>query len=450
MIRKLFASQLRINMFSGIVVTVVNGAVLAVAYPVYLHFLGYEKYGVWLVLATVLGFAQLGNLGMGQAVMKLVSEEYGRGNIEAIQQYVTTAIVILMVSGLIALALILMLKTQIISIFKLTGDNAKIVMWLLPYVGGLTIYVFLVQILNDTLSGLGRMDLANYVRSIGRITAVCVSFFLLYSGQGIKSLLIANMLSYILIHVASVGFVWRIAPVRLLRLDNLSVHRCKHLLSFGGAVFGGSLIAILFDPFNKVMLSRYVGVSAIPVYEIAYKVGLQIRGLFQASLRPMIPEVSRLSGAVTLHAVERIRSINRRLMKYLMLSAFPLYVILLISAEWLLRIWLGGQYNDRIPLALRLSLVGTFFSLFGIPAYYTLLGLGRPSCSLVTSFILAGGNFIIVLTTALLTKHVSAKSIFVGLIFLFGLSTVYLLGKAYHETNILSTRPAIDSSEIPT
>ena len=94
MIRKLFSSQLRINMFSGVAATVLNIVVLAVAYPIYLHFLGYEKYGVWLVLATVLSFAQLGNLGVGRAIMKLVAEEHGRGNIEAIRQYVATAIVI--------------------------------------------------------------------------------------------------------------------------------------------------------------------------------------------------------------------------------------------------------------------------------------------------------------------------------------------------------------------
>ena len=65
-------------MASGVVVTVINAVAMMVAFPIYLHFLGYEKYGVWLVLATVLSFAQLGNLGIGQAVMKLVAEEYGR------------------------------------------------------------------------------------------------------------------------------------------------------------------------------------------------------------------------------------------------------------------------------------------------------------------------------------------------------------------------------------
>ena len=65
MIRRLFSTQLRINILSGVATSVVNVVLLAIAFPLYLHFLGYEKYGVWLVLATVLSFAQLGNLGIG-------------------------------------------------------------------------------------------------------------------------------------------------------------------------------------------------------------------------------------------------------------------------------------------------------------------------------------------------------------------------------------------------
>ncbi len=75
MIKKLLSSQLRINMASGMATTVVNIAVMAAGYPLYLHFLGYEKYGVWLVLAAVLTFAQLGDLGMNPAITKLVAEQ---------------------------------------------------------------------------------------------------------------------------------------------------------------------------------------------------------------------------------------------------------------------------------------------------------------------------------------------------------------------------------------
>jgi O-antigen/teichoic acid export membrane protein len=82
MIRRVTSSQLRVNVISGAATNAINGVVLAVAYPVYLHFLGYEKYGVWLVLATVSSFAQLGNLGIGQTIMNLVAEEYGKADIK--------------------------------------------------------------------------------------------------------------------------------------------------------------------------------------------------------------------------------------------------------------------------------------------------------------------------------------------------------------------------------
>ena len=124
MLRKIFSSQLRINMFSGVVATTVNAVVMAVAYPLYLYFLGYEKYGVWLVLATVLTFVQLSNLGIGPAVMKLVAEEYGRGDIEAVRRYITAALVMLCISGTVALIVILTFKSQIISLFKLSDENA--------------------------------------------------------------------------------------------------------------------------------------------------------------------------------------------------------------------------------------------------------------------------------------------------------------------------------------
>ena len=82
MLKKVLSSQLRINMVSGFAMTVVNTAVILAAYSIYLHFPGHEKYGVRLVLATVLTFIQSGDPGIGQAIMKLVAEKRGRNNIK--------------------------------------------------------------------------------------------------------------------------------------------------------------------------------------------------------------------------------------------------------------------------------------------------------------------------------------------------------------------------------
>jgi O-antigen/teichoic acid export membrane protein len=412
MIKRLLANQLRINMVSGVMTTVINTAVVAAAFPLYLHFLGYEKYGVWLVLATVLTFVQLGNLGIDQAIMKLVAEEYGRKDIDGIQRYVATAMALLGISGVIVLAIILIFKTPIIAAFKLSGENAGTALWLLPYVGLLSIYVFMVQTVNATLCGLGRMDIANYIQSAGKVIGVVASAILLYVGRGIESLLIASVLSYVFINIASLFFIRRIANIGLLsKIREIDAYGCKCILRFGGGVFGSSLISMFLSPFNKLMLSRYVGVSAVPIYEIAYSGSMQVRALIEVGFRALMPEVSRLSADATHYGKEKIAFIYRYAMKIIFLLGVPMYGILALFAPLLLRIWLGDRCVEALPAVFRIMLIATFLSLVGVPAYYTLIGFGRVRDIMKTNIISAGGNLVLVIAYYVVIGSLSIHSI---------------------------------------
>jgi len=426
MIRRLFSSQLRINMFSGVVSTVVNAVVLAIAYPVYLHFLGYEKYGVWLVLAVVLSFAQLGNLGIGQAIMKLVAEEHGRDNMEGIQRYVATALALLCLSGVVALIVILALKSQIITAFNLSDENAKTISWLLPYIGILSIYVLIVQALNATLSGLGRMDLANYTQSAGRIVAVATAGSLLYRGYGIESLLIGNTLSYVLVHLVSLILIWRIAHIRFLRIGNLSIRCCKRLLSFGLGLFGGSLMGMMLSPFNKLILSRYAGVSVIPIYEIAYNGSMQVRALIEAGLRALMPEVSRIGANMASNAKDRIAQIYRRAMKLIFLFGIPMYGAIIVLLTPLLKFWLRQRFVDELPICVRIMLISSFVSLLSVPSYYTFLGLGMVRHTLIAHIILSGVSALIVLTIVFVWHKISVETVSWAILTATAVTTLYL------------------------
>ncbi len=364
-------------MASGVVMTTGNAVIHLLSYPIYLHFLGYEKYGVWLVLATILSFSRLGNLGINQAVMKLIAEEHGRGNIEGIQKYITTATAIICVSGTAVLLLILVFKSQIIAVFKLTDENIKVVLWLLPYIGILSIYIFVVQTLNAALSGLGRMDLANYAHTLGRILAVTIASILLYSGRGIESLLIGSFVSYMFIHIMSFYCITRIDDFRFIRTANFDKVYCKRLLRFGGCVVGGSFVSMLLHPFNNFVIARYIGVSTLPIYEIGMRISMQIRGLIDASMRVLLPEVSRLNATPTNETYERIREINRKITWFLLTGGALLYGLLFVTAEPLLKLWLGQRYVDALPCVTRIMLIGGFLTIFGTPAYYTVMAIGR-------------------------------------------------------------------------
>lgn len=418
-------------MASGTITTVINAVTLVVAFPIYLHFLGYDRYGLWLVLTTVLSFAQLGNLGISKAVMKLVAEEYGRGDVEGIQRCVTTALSLLFLSGMIVLGIIMVFKNQIIAAFRLTGENAEMISLLLPYIGCLSIYVFMVQALNAVPSGLGRIDLANYIQSLGRIVAVTIASILLYTGRGIESLLIGNAISYVFIHIASLICIYRIVHIRILQLKNLDIQRGKNILRFGGAVIGGSLMNMMLSPFNKLMLSRYAGVSSIPIYEIAFRGSMEVRSLVEAGFRALMPEISRIGAKMTSEAKERIVAINKQSFKLILFAGAFLFALVFIFAGVLLRVWLGDKFVEILPYTLRILLVASFASLIGVPAYYTHMGQGRVYHCFISHIILSLINVVVVIAYAVISPEMIESRIYYAILLGQCGSTAYLVWQLY-------------------
>jgi O-antigen/teichoic acid export membrane protein len=425
--REIFGSQLRRNTTSGVLTTGINMLLLMVLYPLYLQYLGYEKYGLWLILTTVLGFAQLGNLGINPAVMKLVAEEHGRENLAGIRSYVTMAWIVLATTGSAVLLVILIFKSQIIVVFKLSGDNAELVSWLLPYVGILTVYIFLVQSLNATLSGLGRMDLSNYILTTGQIFAAVISVVLLWLGGGVKSLLIGNASSYVVVHIISLSFIHKQMKINFFRRDNWDMQRLKRLLSFGLTVFGSYVMSMLIDPFNKLMLSRYAGLANVPVYDIAYRGSMYVRGLMEIGLRAIMPEISRIGAAMTQQAHERIAAINRRAMKFIIICGVPLFTTLFTFATILLKFWLRKSFADALPSAFRVILIGAFLSLLGTPAFYTLMGLGKANYCFVASMIQGVVSAAITTAIALIRGKLSVLSVAFAVLIAMAIMNCYVL-----------------------
>jgi O-antigen/teichoic acid export membrane protein len=425
--KQFFGSQLRRNMSSGVIGMSINMLALFISIPLYLHFLDYERYGLWLILASVLSFAQLGMLGIYQAVMKLVAEEYTHGNTEGIQSYIAMSLGILAITGTTVLLVILVFKTQIISIFKLNTENTGIASWLLPYIGILTIYVFFVQVFSATLSGLGRMDLSNYIQSVGRVIAVGLSGGLLWSGRGVESILIGNTVSYIFIHIVALFYIYRRVPIRVLRILNFDNQRLKNLLSFGGGVFGASLFGILLDPFNKMMISRYAGVESIPVYDIAFRGSMQVRGITETSIRAIMPEISRVSVKLDSKGVERIKHINHRSLKMIIFGGMPLFLGLFIFAGVILKLWLGDRFVEPLPHAFRIMLIASFFSLLGVPSFYTLMGLGKVRHIFAGRGIVSVTSGLILVTTVLVSSALEISTVVWAAMAGMALSTLYLI-----------------------
>jgi O-antigen/teichoic acid export membrane protein len=437
-IRRVLRSQLRVNIFSGFATTVINLLALAVSYPLYLYFLGYEKVGVWLLLSSVQVFAQLGLLGIGPALTKLVAEERGRGDSAGAQQYVSLSTTVLLATGALACLALWIFDAAVVSGLGLQGADAVIALKLLPYVGLLTAFSFINQVTTATLAGVGRMDVANYCVTGGKIGALGLEIFLLWRGWGIVTLLLGDFVGCAVIHFAGLVYLRR-DGLRMLRGNPWNRARFSRLTSFGGTMFVISLTTLLVAPLNKLGLSRYGHIALIPVYEIAFTGSMHLRGLAEVGLRALMPEVSTRGAVGTQEAWLSVKSLHGRALK-LLLGVMPFaYILAILLAKPMLSLWLRDRFRSELVPTFDILLGSAMVSLISVPAYYTLMGTGHVRSCLVSHLLAAVTNIIWVVVALIVTGTFSLTAASVAVLVSTSVSSGYLLLRSHR---LLSSRAA--------
>jgi O-antigen/teichoic acid export membrane protein len=371
------SSQLRRNALAGAAGAIGGAAIAAVSYPVYLHFLGYEQYGLWLAVALVLSFAQFGNLGLAPAVTTKVAEDLARGDFAGVRATVSTALLSLTAVGVLAVATVLLFGGYIVGAMRLSPALAAQARHLLPLVAVLSLYVVQIETLNSVLVGLGRLDLAVATQFFSRALSLAISASLLANGVGVMSLPLASLCGYAILHLASLVLARRITGHGCLSLRAFDYMRLRSLATFGSGVVACSVMNLMLGPLNKFALIRYAGPGSLPIYELAWTLSMQLRSVLESGFRSLMPEVSRLAALGLSDSPRRIASVNWRAIKLIFAIGLPAFALVFVVAEPGLRFWLGARFRPEIVPALRVLLFGCFLNLLGVPSYYTLLGLGK-------------------------------------------------------------------------
>ena len=148
-------------------------------------------------------------------------------------------------------------------------------------------------------------------------------------------------------------------------------------------------------PINKLLLCNFAGVASVPIYEIAFGCAQQLKSLAEAGLRALMPEVSRI-GSNSVEAVYRIRQLNERASRLILLFCSPCYLAAFMATKPLLGLWIGEPLATELAPVLGVFLVGSYVNLISVPSYYTLMGLGKIGTIFRASVVFLGTNLIAV------------------------------------------------------
>ena len=366
-------SQLRRNFT---VTTVLNGVGMIaslISYPIYLKYLTLQQYGLWIALSAVISVVQLGGFGIAPAVTKYVAEECARGDIKAARAYSNSAFTLLTISGVSVALFATGCRGAVADLLKLPSDTYTLAKHLVPFVAFLSAYTFITQAPTGTLAGLGRQDQVAYIQGFARVVTLGASWATLMSGLGVWGLVMSNLAGLLVTHIWTGLMIRRAWPYRGIKLE-FDGPRMRRMFRYGIGMMGSGLMLTMLHPLNRIILSRYGSVAVLPIFEIAYGGAMQIRSVFASAMTAMLPEFSRVDA---LGDSQRVRALIRRLYKIIYFAALPPQVLVFLLAPLMLKVWLrSGFVTDQVT-PFRVMLIGSFFSLLGVPGYYYLAAIAR-------------------------------------------------------------------------
>lgn len=407
-----FSKQLRKNAYVGSTSAVLNLLVVAVTYPAYIHYLGYERYGLWLVLATVLAFSRVGDMGISQALAKLVAEAKGNEDHEAVRGYLREAFKILALVGcLVGVTVALLLP-----FFTKSGCESRELLVHLALLAGFGVFM---EAFPGMLSGLGRMDLGQGFVLLGRTLGALVSVVALSFDQGLMSFVWGTAVTYLC--------VWGCGVYLLHPHMSLSgagtPHFRSRLLKTGGGIVGGNILSLLMHPVSCLLLASHNGLAAVPIHDLAYRGAMQLRSVLEAGLRSLMPAFSHLEASNHLHHLFRIR---RKAIFITLLGGGVIYASVAFCLEPFLKVWLGKEYLTVLTEVCYITLSASFLSLIGVPLYYFAMGIGHVHLCFFTHLIQAVVNVVILGTCIFVTGELSLHLTATAVLTAFAMSYIFL------------------------
>jgi O-antigen/teichoic acid export membrane protein len=158
-----------------------------------------------------------------------------------------------------------------------------------------------------------------------------------------------------------------------------------------------------------------VGLSEVAYFQIANRVITSLRGVFVQGLHALLPKISEIKGKAseTLESNDKIKTIHRKGVLFVLLCACPLFALLFAFAHPLFRLWLRDGFDTQIAIAARILIIGWIANILASPDYFTFLGIGRVGNIVIATWLKSVTNIVPIILLLLLGMNLTLSTVMV-------------------------------------
>jgi O-antigen/teichoic acid export membrane protein len=356
--------------YIGMIITGLVGFLLT---PVLIHGLGDYHCGMWILVASIVDYYGLADLGIRFTLQRHVARFNGTDQREALDRTFISALVMsLYVSGLILLLTIGSARWLPL-IFHVSGPDRTLFIRVLLLLGASFVVALPGKVLGAYLCGLQRFDLYNLVGTGTTIVQAILLVWTLRLGHGIEGCAAVTLLVGALSLVLYCILVRVADPRATLDLRRTSWREMRELFNFGVYVFVSQVGDLFRFRLDSLVIARWLNLSLVTHFNVAARLVEYFRYVSAAIVGPLITEMSTLDGQAK---DETLKSLFLRSTRFTALLSLFVGALMCVNGRALFSVWLGNSFVSSYAVLITLATARTGATLQS-PSMVLLLARGR-------------------------------------------------------------------------
>jgi len=339
--------------------------------PLIVHYVGAEMFGLWSLMLALTGYLGLADVGLATSFTKYVAEFSTQKDPVRVNRVMTHGLVFYAVLSLVFLVVGYTAFPYLFNLLNIPAqqfENARTIFLLsLLSFGASSIG----SVFASILSGIQRTDLLSIIMSIAFAVKLAAMSATLVLGWGISAMVSADVLTTVLTSIPLYLASKRCLPYLEIRFRSYDHALMKTLLRFGSHLQVSRVAEAILLQFDKLLISRFVGLSSVSMYDFGSRPLARLRALEVSSVGALIPAISELQAS---NNDQRIVSAMSRSSKYLGMMSFPVFGFLFFFADPIIEVWLGKGYGQA-ALTMKILVVSYCLNVLASPVGF--VGQGR-------------------------------------------------------------------------
>lgn len=371
------------RLISNTVLNMLNSILTAVISFFLIRFLvanlGEERYGVWVLVASVFQFRMLLNMGLNSAVNRFIPVYLARQDRDGITKVISTTFFYYSCLSVILLIVSVVVYFNIGNWFKIEPELIRSAQYLVLIVGICFSLSLPLQMSSAILSGIQRYDIINLVSICTLLAKTTLLVILVSRGWGLLMVGFLFAGNEILARLIQFYFSHRLFPKIKISFQGADKKLLIDMVTYGVNSMLYAVGIVILSKASSVVIGIFLGTAEVSYFAISLAGVLLLSQIIQTFSRAIKPAASDLGARSDDTRVNQMAYLSQ---KYSLLMLIPSCCFFIVMGREFLTVWVGDTIADPAILKTMAAILAILTVANGLRLaqhsnYVVLVGLGE-------------------------------------------------------------------------